>query len=173
MSTCTITTRTTILKFYLLHTVQLPTFQTCFHWLHYLQHAWLGGIWMFMENVCIYRIVNQFHVSRESSWTKGQHHTTIHLGKAELVFHVIQYPDPASSLRPWRIIAISLCSSYLTGSVNLYYYRCNNYVARKVWFCVSAWTWRHRLSHLNCLITQGSELDWDDCLLFMFISFFW
>ena len=36
------------------------------------------------------------------------------------------------------------------------YYRCNNYVARKVWFCVGAWTWRHRHSHLNCLITQGS-----------------
>ena len=39
---------------------------------------------------------------------------------------------------------------------NLFYCRCNNYMARKVWFCVSAWTWCHRHSHLNCLTTQGS-----------------
>ena len=36
------------------------------------------------------------------------------------------------------------------------YYRCNNYVARKVSFCAIAWTWRHRHSSPNCLITQGS-----------------
>ena len=31
----------------------------------------------------------------------------------------------------------------------LTYYRCNNYVYRKVCFCVSAWTWRHWHSHQN------------------------
>ena len=51
--------------------------------------------------------------------------------------------------------------------VNFSYYRCNNYVARKVWFCVSAWTWRHRHSHLNCLTTQGSSWDLGNCLLFV------
>ena len=49
------------------------------------------------------------------------------------------------------------------------YYRCNNYVARKVSFCVIAWTWRHRHSSLNCLITWGSTQDWGDCLLFMLL----
>ena len=49
------------------------------------------------------------------------------------------------------------------------YYRCNNYVSRKVWFCVSAWTWNHRHSHLNCLTTRGSTWDLGNCLLFMLL----
>ena len=36
------------------------------------------------------------------------------------------------------------------------YYRCNNYVASKVYICANAWTWRHRQTHINCLMTQGS-----------------
>ena len=39
-------------------------------------------------------------------------------------------------------------------------------MARKVSICVIAWTWRHRHSSLDCLINQGSTLDWGDCLLF-------
>ena len=35
----------------------------------------------------------------------------------------------------------------------LTYYRCNNYVFFKVWFCVFAWTWHHWHLHLKCLIT--------------------
>ena len=33
----------------------------------------------------------------------------------------------------------------------------------------NAWAWRHTHSHLNCLITQGSNWDWDNCLLFMLL----
>ena len=49
------------------------------------------------------------------------------------------------------------------------YHRCHNYMARKVWFCVTAWTWCHRHSHLNCLTTQGSTWDLGNCLLFMLL----
>ena len=35
---------------------------------------------------------------------------------------------------------VIIASSFLQTPVD--YYRCNNYVARKVWFCVSAWAWR-------------------------------
>ena len=49
------------------------------------------------------------------------------------------------------------------------YYRCNNYVDSKVWLCVNAWAWHQRHSHLNCLITEGSTWDWDNCLLFMLL----
>ena len=50
-----------------------------------------------------------------------------------------------------------------------FYYRCNNNVDSKVCFCVNAWAWRQRHSQLNCLITEGSTWDWDDCLLFMLL----
>ena len=35
------------------------------------------------------------------------------------------------------------------------YYHCNNYVFFKVCFCVDAWAWHHKHSHLKCLITEG------------------
>ena len=64
---------------------------------------------------------------------------------------------------------VSWTSEWTMWKIYKTYYRCNNYVARKVWFCVSAWTWRHRHSHLNGLVTQGSTSDWGDCLLFMLL----
>ena len=38
-----------------------------------------------------------------------------------------------------------------------------------VCFCVNAWAWRQRHLNLNCLITQGSTCDWDNCLLLMLL----
>ena len=49
------------------------------------------------------------------------------------------------------------------------YYCCNNHVESKFWFCVNAWAWHQRHSHINCLITEGSTWDWDNCLLFMLL----
>ena len=71
---------------------------------------------------------------------------------------------PLNPIYGREFTVMNFCFILLT-LLSLYYYRCNNYVARKVWFCVSSWTWRHRHSHLNCLITQGSTLDWGNCLL--------
>ena len=39
----------------------------------------------------------------------------------------------------------------------------------KLSFFVNAWAWRQRHSQLNCLITEGSTWDWDNCLLFMLL----
>ena len=39
-------------------------------------------------------------------------------------------------------------------SVCIPYYRCNNYMFFKAWFCEDAWAWHHKQSHLNCFITE-------------------
>ena len=115
-----------------------------------------------------------------------QTHTPIHRGiSADIVFltpqmanHSLAYADSFWVIALWLFQWVT-CKRRICEGPKVFpdhwpgYYRCNNYMARKDWFCVTAWTWRHRHSHLNCLITQGSALDWGDCLLFMFISFFW
>ena len=71
----------------------------------------------------------------------------------------------------WHIFAQRLhwCMEDCLLSLNLYYYRCNNYVDSNVCFYVNAWAWRQKHSHLNCLIAEGSTWNWDNCLLFMFL----
>ena len=52
------------------------------------------------------------------------------------------------------------------------YYCCNNYFfILFICFCLDTWAWHHRLSRLNCLISQLSIWDWDDCLLCMLYTF--
>ena len=52
-----------------------------------------------------------------------------------------------------QIIILRLVLGLSGMQALIFYYRCNNYVARKVSFCVFAWAWHHWHLHLKCLIT--------------------
>ena len=76
--------------------------------------------------------------------------------------------------KSWSVIVNLIINSYFMQSevgrlAASNYYRYNNYVDSKVCLCVNTWTWHQRHSNLNCLITEGSTRDWDNCLLLMLL----
>ena len=68
---------------------------------------------------------------------------------------IVVNDDGWSLMRTSAIVSCSITTplKFFEKQTMSDYYRCNNYVARKVWFCVSAWAWRQSLSYLNCLMT--------------------
>ena len=59
---------------------------------------------------------------------------------------------------PWLDLLKSEGSSFLLYKIvtnflydikenRVFYYRCNNYVAKEVWFLVTVWAWHHKHSH--------------------------
>ena len=102
----------------------------------------------------------------------------LHLNCTVLIWKVPNRPKMMDKFKYWQqLLLLWKASIWLLQGLQghkvlqgFYYYRCNNYVARKVCFCVSAWTWRHRHYQLIFLITQGSTWDLGNCLLFMLLN---
>ena len=117
-------------------------------------NIWLTGIKYSMPNK--YCSVSK-HTHKDTKADKGSQMKCN--PKIFISFHISGLHFSSNSIYPpylppplWTICSeISINIKFLAA-----YYRCNNYVDSKDWFCVIACAPHQRHSHLNCLITQGS-----------------